>query len=61
MGEVVLPRLGDGTVSGLGDAEVVEGAGNDLEIGDRDAGSFDEVSRGGHIRGFFRKYKDIAV
>ena len=28
---------------------------------DRDVGSFDEVSRSGHNRGFSGKYKDLAV
>lgn len=45
MDEVVLPRLGDSTVNDRGDAEGVEGAGDDPEMIDRDVGSLDEVSR----------------
>ena len=46
MGEVVLPRFGEGTVDGRGDAEGVESTGDDPDIADRDLGTFDEVSRG---------------
>jgi hypothetical protein len=61
VGEVMLPRLGDGTVDDRGDAEGIEGTGDDPEMADRDVGSFDEISRGGHTKGFSGKYKDLAV
>lgn len=35
-----------------GDTEGAEGAGDDPEMADRNVGSFDEIGRGGHIRGF---------
>ena len=52
VGEVMLPCLWDGTVDDRGNAEGVEGVGDDPEMTERDVGSFDEVSRGGHSRGF---------
>ena len=61
VGEVVLSCLGDGTIDDRGNPEGVEGTGDDPEMADRDVGSFDEVSRGGHSRGFSGKYKDLAV
>ena len=61
MGEVVLPRFGDGTVDDAGNPEGVEGTGDDPEMADLDVGALDEFSRGGHTRGFSGKYKDLAV
>ena len=61
VGEVVVPCFGNGTVNDLGDPEGVESTGDDPEMADRDVGSFDEISRGGHSRGFSGKYKDLAV
>lgn len=52
MGEVVLLRLGDDTVDDPGNAVSVQGPGDDPKMADRDIRSFDEVSRGGHNRGF---------
>jgi hypothetical protein len=49
MGEMMLPRFGDGTVDNRGDAEGVKGTGNEPEMADRDVGTLDEVTRGGHI------------
>ena len=61
VGEVVLPCLGNDTVDDPGDPEGVESTGDDPEVADRDVGSFDELSRSGHSRGFSGKYKDLAV
>jgi hypothetical protein len=61
MGEMVLPRFGDGTVDDPSDPEGVKGAGDDPEMADRDVGTFDELSRSGHMKGFSGKYKDLAV
>lgn len=52
MGETMLPRFWEGTVDNWGDAKGVEGTGNEPEMVDRDVGTFDEVIRGGSIRGF---------
>ena len=43
-----------------GNARSVKGAADNLEMTDRDVGSFDEVSRSGHTNGFSGKYKDLA-
>lgn len=54
VGEVVVPRLGDGTADDLSDSEGVEGSGDDSEMADRDVVSSDEISRSGHKRGFLQ-------
>ncbi len=46
--EVVMARLGDRTVNDRGDIESIEGTGNNPKVTDRDVGSFNEGSRGGH-------------
>ena len=61
VGEVVLPRFGEGTVDDRGNPEGVEGTGDDPEMADRDVGTFDEFCRGGHMWGFSGNYKDLEV
>ena len=46
---VVQSCLGDSTVDDSGVAQCVEGPDHDPEVTDRDVGTFDEDSRGGHI------------
>jgi len=62
LGEVVLPRLGDGTVD---DPEMPRVSmvcrRDDPDMAYRDVRSFDEAGRDGHTRGFAGKYKDFAV
>lgn len=62
VGEVVLPpHFGDGTGDDSGNPEGVKGTGDEPEMADRDVGSFDELSRGGHSEVFSGKYKDPVV
>ena len=51
----------DCAVDDPGVAQGVEGPDHDPEVADRNVGTFDEGSRGGHRRRYFSKCKDRAV